>query len=341
MKKFIGMAAAVVLAGATASADVKWSGEAGFQWQSLSSKQQNDYFGLLKADHDTFVVNHGIIDVEGGSDAAGFTGRLMWAKDDATGEMTPMFSIAALTTKNALGNWMFGRMETTMRYESFRRSENAFYTFSLGARAELNTPAGVEGVRWNKEYSFATLNLGVYNGLATTGADTTNRRAVEFSAEGKAGEGTWFAGYLQNTTDGDTGTAGLQDAKATRINAWYEMMATEAVKVAVEYSSYNIKPEDSALDEVTVSDIALQGTYMMGMHNISLRYEMVSDKDAMVTGSKTHTAITLGDKIKLEENLSLYAEYYMQTAKDEIFVDADGETTKNLSAMTLGLVATF
>jgi predicted porin len=80
---------------------------------------------------------------------------------------------------------------------------------------------------------------------------------------------------------------------------------------------------------------------MMGMHNISLRYEMVSDKDAIATGSKTHTAITLGDKIKLEENLSLFAEYFMQTAKEEIFLDADGKSTKNLSAMTLGLVATF
>jgi hypothetical protein len=211
----------------------------------------------------------------------------------------------------------------------------------LGQRTQLTTPAGVEGVRWNKEYSFATLNLGAYNGLATTGADTTNRRAVEFSAKGKAGNGTWFAGYLQNSTDADTVTPGFQDADVTRINAWYEMLATEAVKVAVEYSSYNVKPEDSALDKVTVSDIALQGTYMMGMHNISLRYEMVSDKDGVATGSKTHTAITLGDKIKLEENFSLFAEYYMQTAKDEIFLDADGKFTKNLSAMTLGLVATF
>ena len=89
-------------------------------------------------------------------------------------------------------------------------------------------------------------------------------------------------------------------------------------------------------------------TYKLWMNNFGVRYEMVRgamhllESDATVYGSADKVdSLTLTDKIALNDNFKVYAEYRADHADQKSFKDEDGNGTEYASMFTLGAVASF
>lgn len=230
----------------------------------------------------------------------------------------------------------FGRLLTTMGYESLMKYENAMYTSTIAYQSIV--PGYGEGLR--AKYvagDWLTANLSTYNQVAFGGwgDDYSPTKTTEMSLTGKAMGFTWFGGYYFGT---DIPTSGRVDRSGSSVWASYQI--TENFLTVLTYDSLNTKPDGGS--EAWSDSTALYLTYGLGMNNLSLRYEMVRGANELgYTAADTVNSLVLSDKIVMNDYMNLYVEYRMDKANEEAFVDGDGAATDSASLLTLSALAHF
>lgn len=237
----------------------------------------------------------------------------------------------------------FGRFLTTLGYESPFRTNNFTYNYTISRQTLY--PGYAEGLRARYfAHKYLTASLSSYNRFANSsfGDDNSTSKATELSLTSKFEKVTLFAGYI---TSRDTNTVQKVDNKAASVWAAYNFLENATFVATFENRSADTK--DSALKYTQ----SISGTlaYVMGIHNLAARYEMVTGADninAINAAADFKTAdrvnsITLTDKIAIDKNVNLYLEYRGNHADEKAFVKDNGGIVKNASMITLGAIAHF
>lgn len=241
----------------------------------------------------------------------------------------------------------FGRLCSTMGYESILRSENVFYTNTVAYQSLV--PGYGEGVRlrYNPgEYLSATLssyNRATYN---LYGDDYTATKTTEVSVTGAWKNLTWFAGHYWGT-DRETATTTPIDKKST--NAWVSYKFSDSLLASVIFDGRSQKPNGGT--EIHAQSLTSLVSYTWQRHTFGLRYESlmgIKNLDALtdLTGAfyssgDSLQVWTIGDRIQIKDNLHLHIEYRQDVANEDIFKDKDDSATDHLHMFTLGAVAYF
>lgn len=333
---------AAMLVGATAMAEVKFGANIA---TSMKNDSELQTVGTDKRDGQ-FNFDQGRFTITGGTDTLSFYARMDYqpVKAAAYNKDTLNINMANMTYKNSLGNWTFGRMgASNTGMESSTTGNNATWTSTMAA-AVLNAAGYTDGVAYGRDLGFGNLTVLLGNGPGITNSslvDDNKRYTTEFNLAGKAmsDKMEWFLGYHM----GDEQEYAALD-KYTLTNLWLNYMMNDTMSFAFEYFASSATLNDG--DAVNANSMAFWGTYKMDIHAFTLRYEMLTEADNsnLYDGSKAaekYTAITLADKIKLEDNLSFFAEYRMETADEDVFTDEDNEAKGSKSIMTVGLAAKF
>lgn len=336
------LVAATMLLGATAMAEVKVGANIATSIKSTSEAGDKD---------GQFNFDQGRMFFTGGNDTLSYYARLKFdpsvsiankTADDASDLDTDTNGASVdqvyITYTNTLGTWNFGRMFfSDSGLESSTIGKNSNWSFSLAY--DMNFSENSDGVAYSRDLGFATGKvMFVNNSSKTSGTDDNNRKSASISLTGKAMEdkAEWF---FAHHTGHDT-VDSLPLTAVSLSNVWLTYGLSDNMNFAFEYITTSFKPENG--DSSNNSTMSLYGTYIMNMHAITLRYEMQTkaDDNDDTTGEK-RTAITLTDKVKLEENLSLYAEYRMDGSDEKDFTDADGEAQNSKTTVMVGLAASF
>ena len=336
------LVAATMLLGASAMAQVTFKGNMATSIQALSGEKADndnatpDGKSVHHVDQNSgaFIFDQGRFGITGGTEKVAFAARLNYSPGSDGSDLN--IDEANVTYKTEMFNFTFGRIASALGLESSTFGKNATYTRSITSK-KLVVGANSDGIALSKDLGMATVGLSMTNRtISEDVSDENKRKDMELTATGKAMDSKleWFAGYLMGE-DGET-----TFTKHTNMNLWAMYSINDAINAGLEYTSYGKKIGEG--DDMTATGTVIYATYGMDMHTFALRYEMVSDDDNLAaTGAKKHTSITLADKMKLEDNLHLFAEYRMNGADEDIFADKDGEAKNSGTAMTLGLVATF
>lgn len=320
------------------------NGEAAFDFNFVSSKN-TAIPNVDSATNETYRLNRAQVLLKKETDAFSFLGRLAYAPtsytDAATtkknyfGALEQMELFYKVTPELQIG---FGRFLTTMGYESLMKYENTFYTPTIAYQTLV--PGYGEGLRL--KYSpgaWLTVNLSTYNqfNYGAIGEDLTPTKATEFSASTTWGDLTLFAGHLMGTDS--TTTPGTNEEK-TSSSVWGSYKLMENMMLAITYDSRTNKVEGGTLAWADSTSAVL--TYTVGINNLGLRYEMIRNASVLGYGTAEKVnALSITDKIALNDNLNLYVEYRMDTADEEVFSDKDGAPSKNANLVTLGALAHF
>lgn len=349
-----------LLIGATANAydfaGFTVTGEANFDYSYLSSGD-NAYpmSSLMVTPHNQYHFQQAQMLLKKSTDEFSFTARLGYWPTGYTLSDNTSTSTANLGMLEQLEMHYkirpdlsigFGRLATTMGFESFFKSENVFYTTTV---AYLGlAPGYAEGIRLAyTPGDYLAVNVSSYNQSTYNrfGDDYTATKTTEVSATGTAGPVLWYAGHYFGV-DKETVTEN-SNKSYTNIYATYNI--TENLAVSAIYDN-RTKKVDNASEIVTQSWTG-QASYIWGKHQLGLRYQSITGAEHLdalngTTGAffgNTEKVQIFGfvDKIKVTENLLAYLEYRHDIADDEVFVNSDNEPTKSGHIITLGAIAHF
>lgn len=331
------------------------TGEAAFDYNYLSSGD-NAYPAVGGAKNDQYRFNMAQILIQKETDQISFLARLSYipttVQTDATTSNTS--SIGTLDQLEVFYKLRpdllvgFGRLCSTLGFESAMKSENTFYTPLIATQSLV--PGYGEGLRgrYNPGAYFA-LSLSTYNQSTYNkfGDDYSPTKTTEVSVTGVAGPVLWFAGYYFGTDISSTAPNDKIDKKTG--NAWLTYTINEALSVSASYDSRWQKPLDQSED--WAQSVSAQAAYVLGQHTLGLRYESVlgaSSLDALngttgsyYSGADQVQAWTVGDKYNLAENLKIYLEYRQDKADGDAIKNRNGDDTNQGSLITLGAVAHF
>ncbi|MFM6928006.1 MAG: outer membrane beta-barrel protein [Bdellovibrio sp.] len=326
------------------------NGEVAFDYNFLSSKENPIAF-TGAAENDTYRLNIAQILLKKETEQISFLSRLVYAPTtysnaalaDSKSDLGTLDQIEVFY--KALPNLHigFGRFLTTMGYESLLKSENAFYGNSIAYQAII--PGYGEGLRakyiagdWLTA-TVSTYNQSTYN---VFGDDYKPTKTTEVSATGLLGPVTWFAGYFF----GKDGKLPADRAENTASSVWASYKIIDDLLVAVTYDA-RTKTPDAGVAGWSDSTSAII-TYKLWMNNFGVRYEMVRGAMHLLEGGTNVygsadkvDSLTLTDKIALNDNFKVYAEYRADHADQKSFKDEDGNGTEYASIFTLGAVASF
>ncbi len=342
MKKFI-VAAAMMSVGISAQAaevaGITVNGEVEFDYQSLSGGTNTTNAGFAdKGTHEAYRFGGATMTFSKDGEVF-FNGRASLKAPPAPqqdGDLShatldhlevgvkvmPNLSISA------------GRLETTLGYEAIDRSANALYTYSNAY--SLITPFYFEGLRAKYQIDgIGTLSASSYNNTAATsqwGEKANTTKSTELSLTGTHADVTWFAGYLTGT---DTNRVAL-----TTTSLWASRKF-DAISLAITFDGTTSKAKNA--NTQFGQSAAVHAGYAWNKHNFAARYEMVYGAKFLKNTTNTNeiNSIVIGDKYAMNDNLKLYADYRMDTAKDKIYADNKGKAQKSASSFTLGAVAHF
>lgn len=327
------------------------NGEAGFDYNLLSSKDKNIPF-TSGANEQTYRLNTAQAVIKKDTEQFSLLGRLAYSQtqyspDGTTKNVANFGTLDQLELFYRPNNTLylgFGRFLTTMGFESLMKSENYFYNNTIAYQGIV--PGYGEGLRarWVPVESF-TATISTYN-QATYGAfgdDYTPTKATEASLTGFTGNFTWFAGYLF----GKDGAAPADRTEKTATSVWAQYKFMENGLVALTYDSRTHNTNEQGTKWSDSASIVL--TYPILINNLGLRYEHVRGAGELVDlssglnyGSADQiNSWTATDRIVLTENLNLYVEYRFDQADAECFFDGNGNPSKIASLFTLGALAHF
>lgn len=342
-------AAAADIAGLTVK------GEASFDYNFLSSGD-NAYPASGGALNEQYRFNQAQLQLTKETDELSFLARLNYQPTTyETGAGTAKANIGTLdqielyykfTPEFSVG---FGRLCSTMGFESILKSENIFYNNSLAY--QLIVPGYGEGMR--ARYApgeWLTVSLSTYNRTTYNyfGDDYTSTKTTEVSATGVAGRFLWFAGY-QWGTDGD-GTAPNPKVDKKISNAWATYKLSDDFLLSAIYDNRAQKQEGSS--EIFTQSITGQVSYAFQWHTLGVRYEYLlgaGELDAL-NGITTPTNYRGADKVQiwsvvdkfnLSEHFNLYVEYRHDGADQAVLKNNKGDDTKDAHMITLGALAHF
>ena len=334
---------------------IKLSGEVSFDYNNLSSGD-NYYPANGGAGNDQYRLYQGQLVAAKETDEFSFLARFNYQPLEVT-------TTGTATTKQNFGTLEqleiyykirpefivgFGRLCSTMGYESLNRSENTFYTNTVTYQSLV--PGYGEGVRLRyNPGDYLSLTLSSYNRSTYNlyGDDYTPTKTTEFSATGAWNSLTWFGGYYFGT-DRDSATPTQQVEKKAG-NAWVSYKFTEAFVAAVTFDSRAQKPNGGS--EISAQSITAQLSYTWLKHTFGLRYESLTGADNLdalnsvtgvfYSGGDKLQVWTIGDRIQIADNLHLHLEYRQDVMDTDIFKDKDGGDTDHLHMFTVGAVAYF
>lgn len=335
---------------------INLNGEASFDYTFLSSKQ-NTLPAIGAATNEAYRLNQVQVVASKETAEMSFTGRVLFSPTVYVSQISPvevksvsnfgpldqMEIFYKVTPEFSVG---FGRLYTTMGYESFLRSENPTYGNSIASHTIV--PLNGEGLRAkyvSDEWLTATISS--YNQTAyysNTGSTATPTKKTEVSATGVVDKFSWFASYYWGT-DPATATSAKVENSASSIWGLYKF--TEAVALALTYDSLGFQPSDNHDHWADATGVVF--TYGLGINNLSMRYEFVRgamELSDTITGQTYGNAdrvssVTFTDKISIHSNLKLYLEYRQDQADEAVFLDNNGEAKKEASLITVGAVAVF
>mgnify|MGYP003337574475 CR=1 FL=1 len=330
-------------------------GEAAFDYNYLSTGD-NRYPSNGGALNDQYRFNMAQILVKKEADEISFLTRLSYIPTEVT---TP----GGGSTKSSFGTLDqfeiyykfrpdlkvgFGRLCSTMGFESAMRYENVFYNNTVAYGSIV--PGYGEGLRamYNPgewlALTLSTYNRSTYNQY---GDDYNSTKTTEFSATGVLGPVLWFAGYYWGTDNGATATDPKLDKSTS--NAWATYKFNDAFSFSVSYDSRTQKPQDASTNYA--QSISGQASYILGKHTLGLRYENILGAGELdVLNGTTSLGYIGADKVQvfsavekysLSENLNMYLEYRQDVADQSVLKDRNGDDTKNAYMITLGAIAKF
>ena len=331
------------------------TGEASFDYTYLSSGD-NAYPGISGAKSDAyhFVMAQMLVQKE--TEQLSFSARLSYIPTNVQTDATTS-TTSTLGTLDQLEVYYkirpdflvgFGRLCTTLGFESAMKSENVFYNPLIATQSLV--PGYGEGMRarYNPgEYlavSLSTYNQSTYNKF---GDDYTPTKTTEVSLTGVAGRLLWFAGYYWGT---DIQSAAPNDkVDKTYGNGWFTYTASEQLSFSASYDARSAKVQGGVLE--WAQSVSGQAAYVMSEHTFGVRYEtllgagsldsLAGTTGAYYSGASKVEAWTVSDKYKLTENLNLYLEYHGDKADANVLKNKDGDDTDSGYIITLGAVAHF
>lgn len=335
---------------------IKFSGEASFDYSFLSSKQ-NTIPATGAATNESYRLNQVQIVAAKDTEQLSFIGRVLYSPtasvvqsgtpDTKThsnlGPLDQLEIFYKVTPELSVG---FGRLYTTMGYESFLRSENPTYGNSIASQTIV--PLNGEGLRIKYVAGdWLTATVTSYNQTAfhSSQSTTTPTKTTEASATGTLGDFTWFVSYYFGQDPAVAPSTSAVDKSASSIWASYKF--TPNLIAALTYDSKRFQPDGSHSHWADATGIVL--SYGLGINNLAVRYEMVRGANELAdiaTGKTYGTAdkvnsLTLTDKIAMNENFKLFLEYKIDQADENVFLDQDGIGKKDVSVATIGAVAHF
>lgn len=351
MKKFF-IAAALLTAGTSAQAlDVGGAmvnGEASFDYQSVSGGAKTTNTGFIdKAANEAYAMRDATLTFAKDGDVTLF-GRMSFRpsvfKDstnaNATTDIALLDSLELGYKINPDLVFSFGRLQTTFGFEQIEKNLNPIYNNSIAFN--IVVPTFFEGVRL--KYTMSPLmaaTLSSYNNGTRDGAwgkVANTGKSTELAISGKNDMFAYFAGHQIGN---DAASLALTH---TSIWASYKM---DAYKFILAFDGRTKTPSTGAADFGQA--LSATATYQIAKHNLALRYEAVYGAKwlyatlpvAATLNTNTVNSLVIGDKIALNDNMKVFAEYRMDTAKDEAFFDGKGVATKTASSALLGLAAHF
>lgn len=335
---------------------IKFSGEASFDYSFLSSKQ-NTVPSIGATTNESYRLNQVQIVAAKEAEQLSFIGRVIYSPtvsvvqsgtpdNKAYSNLGPLDQLEIfykITPELSVG---FGRLYTTMGYESFLRSENPTYGNSIASQTIV--PLNGEGLRvkYNAgEWLTATVTSYNQSAFHSSQSTATPTKTTEASATGTVRDFAWFVSYYFGQDPAVSPSTSATDKSASSI--WTSYKFTPSLMAALTYDSKRYQPDGSHSHWADATGFVL--SYGLGINNLAVRYEMVrgANELADITTGKTYgtadkvNSLTLTDKIVLNENLHLFLEYKIDQADENVFLDPDGVGKKDVSLATIGAVAHF
>ena len=342
-------------ASATDVAGLTVKGEASFDYNFLSSGE-NTYPAVGGALNEQYRFNQAQLQLTKETDELSFLARLNY--QPTSYQTTAGTSQANIGTLDQLELYYkftptfsvgFGRLCSTLGFESLLKSENVFYSNSVSYQTIL--PGYGEGLRARyNPGEWLTVSLSTYNRSTYNlfGDDYTTTKTTEASATGVAGRFLWFAGY-QWGTDGD-GTAPNPKVDKSSGNVWTTYKFSDDFLFTASYDNRTRKQDGSTMNYT--QSVLGQLSYAFQWHTLGLRYEALlgaGELDAL-NGLSTPTYYRGADKVQvwsvvdkfnLPEHFNLYVEYRHDGADQAVLTNSKGDATKELHMITLGALAYF
>lgn len=267
--------------------------------------------------------------------------------DGTTTTSRNLLSLDQIEIRHPLSPYLsfgFGRMDTTMGFESYFRHENAFYTTSYAYSSML--PGFGNGIRFiyaNEDQKPWAVTLSSYDEASTTSPwreNSRTRKGTELSVAYSTEELTAFAGVLVGTD-----LTGAED-QFTDIYLKYSGFADWIL--GLNYASKIHKNTSGPLNYI--SSLIAEAKYLRNEKNhLAARIEYVRGaQDPMIkSDSSIHdfqddvAAFGLANRIYLSKNLSFSLELNHHVSPKESFKDQKGNLTKSLTFGTIGILAAF
>ncbi|WP_413577515.1 outer membrane beta-barrel protein [Bdellovibrio sp. HCB290] len=329
-------------------------GEAAFEYNFMSTGD-NAYPASSGALNEQYRFNSAQVILKKETDQLSFFARFMYMPIEVT---TP-----SGTSKNSFGTldqleiyykidpaWSvgFGRLCSTLGFESAMRSENIFYQNTVAYQGIV--PGYNEGIRLKfNPGEWLAVTLSSYNRSAYNqyGDDMASTKTTELSLTGISGRFLWFAGYYSGK-DASTTVPGTSIAKSTA-NVWTTYKFSDDSTASLTYDSRAQTPDGA--NESYAQTLSAQLGYTMGRHTLGLRYENIlgageldnlnGTTGAFYLGADKVEVWSLGDKYKVTDNLNMHLEFRQDMADQEIMKESDGAPTDRSTIITLGAIAYF
>lgn len=289
------------------------TGEVAFDYNFLSSKDTPIPF-TEGASNETYRLQSALVRVKKEDEQILFLSRLNYApkqySPDGTNTTTVSFGFLSqlevfykLTPELHIG---FGRLITTMGYDSVMRSKNSFYNNTVAY--QKIEPGSGEGLRANYILSDRfTVSASTYNqfNYGATGEDYTPSKATELSVAIRHSDMTWFAGYLTGKDAATTPATGTTDKSAS--NFWLSYVPGNGMLWVLSSGSLILRPEGSYTQWVDAT--SAMAVYTYGIHNPGVRYEIIRGaKEIGASADGLLKVLYVTDKIKLTDHLNIYIE---------------------------------
>lgn len=329
-------------------------GEAAFDYNFLSSGD-NTYPAVGGAQNDQYRFNSAQVLLTKETDEFSLLARLVY---QPTAYQTPSGTAKSnLGTLDQLELYYkvrsdfsvgFGRLLTTLGFESVMKDENVFYNNSVAFQGI--EPGYAEGLRARyNPGEWLALSLSSYNRSTPNqfGDDYSATKTTEVSATGVAGRFLWFAGYVWGTDRNDITPSTSVDKRM--VDAWATYKLTDDFLLSATYDTRSARPEGGSWGYA--QSITGQLSYAFQYHTLGLRYESLlgaGELDALngttgvfYPGADKVQIWSVVDKINLSEHFHLYVEYRHDGADQAVMKNNDGDATKELHLITVGAIAHF
>ncbi|WP_413287854.1 outer membrane beta-barrel protein [Bdellovibrio sp. HCB337] len=320
-------------------------GEVAFDYNFLSSKGIPIPY-TEGATNETYRLNDAVLRLKKNAEQILLIARLNYTprqySPDGVKTATANFSTLSqlevfykVTPKLHLG---FGRLVTTMGYDSVLRYENTFYNNSIAYQRIV--PGSGEGLRANYISDSFTASASTYNqfNFGATGEDYAATKATELSIMMKFADFTGFAGYLTGKDASEAPATGTTQKSSS--DFWVSYKPTSNLLLVLTYDAQTYQVEGASTHWFDAT--SAMAVYTYGINNFGVRYEMVRGANDIGYAAADHVNVLyLTDKIKLTDHLNLYVEGRFDHADEDVYFNKDGVATDNATMITLAALAYF